>query len=62
MKEQLLNRVKNMVKKGGVNRSEQFLLLSHCFQNAHVFKKPSAAEVSESVYIREKVKEISDFF
>ena len=36
--------------KGEIARFEQFLLLSLCF------KKPSAAEASESGYMRERVK------
>ena len=45
-----LNRIENMVTKGEIACFEQFSLLSPCFQ------KTSAAEVSESVYIRERVK------
>ena len=43
----------NIVEKGEIARFEQFLLLSLCFQK---LKKPSAAERSESVYTRERVK------
>ena len=42
----LLNTVENIVAKGEINRFEQFLLMSQCFQ------KPSAAEASEIVYMR----------
>ena len=41
---------KNIVAKGEIARFEQFLPLSLCFQN------PSAAEASESVYMRESLK------
>ena len=41
--------VENIVAKGEIARFVQFLLLSLCF------KKPSAAEASESVYMRERV-------
>ena len=42
-------KVENIVSKGEIARFEQFLLLPLCFQ------KPSAAEASESVYMRERV-------
>ena len=42
---------KHNVSKGEIARFEQFLLLSLI-----VFKKLSAAEASESVYMRERVK------
>ena len=42
--------------KGEIARFVQFLLLSLCFQ------KPSAAEASESVYMREWVKQQFSFF
>ena len=40
---------KHCRKKGNIARFVQFLLLSY------VFKKPSAAEASESVYMRKRV-------
>ena len=43
MKETLLKKVKNIVVKGEIVHYEQYLFLSHCYQNA------SAAEASESV-------------
>ena len=43
-------KVENIVVKEEIARFEQFLLLSICFQ------KPSAAEASESVYMRERIK------
>ena len=43
--------MENIVAKGEIARSVQFLLLSHI-----VFKKPSAVDASESVYMRERVK------
>ena len=46
----LLNRLENMVTKGEIAR------LSNFFFCRHVFKKPSAAEASESVYVWERVK------
>ena len=42
-------KVENIVAKGEIACFEQFLLLSLCFQKA------DAAEVSESVYMRERV-------
>ena len=42
----------NSVSKGEIARFEQFLILSLCF------KKSSAAEASESVHIRERVKDL----
>ena len=45
----LWRKVENIVAKGEIARFVQFLLLSLCFQ------KPSAAEASESVYMRERV-------
>ena len=54
MKVQSLNRVENIVTKGETARYEQFLLFSH------VFKKSSAAEASESVYMRESVNLYKD--
>ena len=48
--ENLWLKVENMVSKGEIACFEQFLLLSLCF------KKPSAAEASESFYMRERVK------
>ena len=50
MKEQLLNKVANIVTVGKNAHNEQFLLLSLCFQ------KLSAAEASESVCMLERVK------
>ena len=44
---------KSIVEKGKIARFEQFLLLSQCFQ------KSSAAEASESVYMRESVNRLS---
>ena len=44
-----LKLIENIVAKGEIARSEQFLLLSQCFQ------KPFAAEASESVCMWEKV-------
>ena len=41
--------------KGEIARFKQFLLLS---LNNNVFKKPSAAETSESVYMSERVKNV----
>ena len=35
---------------------EKLLVLSNFFFCHYVFKKPSAAEASESVYMRERVK------
>ena len=52
MKTHLLNRVENIASRGEIACFEQFLLLSQCFQ------KISAAEMSESVYMRERVKYI----
>ena len=49
----LLKTVEDIVAKGKIARFKQVLLLSQCFQ------KSSAAEASESVYMRERVKEIS---
>ena len=46
----LWQKVENIVAKGEIARFVQFLLLSH-----YVFKKLSAAEASESVYMRERV-------
>ena len=37
-------------------QKENLLVLSNFFICHYVFKKPSAVEASESVYIREKVK------
>ena len=45
-----MNKVENIVAKGEIARFEQFLLLTQCFQMS------SAAEASESVYMREKAK------
>ena len=47
MKVLLLERVKNIVTKGDIVRFDQFLLL------------PSAAEASESFYMRESVKALN---
>ena len=55
MKEYLLKRVENIVAKGEIARFEQFLLLSQCFL------KLSAAEASESVYMRERVNTLYAF-
>ena len=38
-------------------QKEKLLVLSNFFFCHYVFKKPSAAEVSESVYMRERVKQ-----
>ena len=38
-------------------QKEKLLVLSNFFFCRQVFKKPSAAEASESIYIRERVKE-----
>ena len=46
-------KVENIVSKGEIARLEQFLLCHY------VFKKPSAAEASESVYMRETLNNIS---
>ena len=46
----LSNSVENILAKGEIARFEQFLFLSQCF------RKLSAAEVSESVYMWERVK------
>ena len=40
-------------------QKEKLLVLSNFFYCHYVFKKPSAAEASESVYMRESVKAIS---
>ena len=48
-------KVENIVTKGEIARFVQFLFF--CY---NVFKKPSAAEASESVYMRERVN-YSDF-
>ena len=37
-------------------QKEKLLVLSNFFFCHYVFKKPSAAEASESVYMRERVK------
>ena len=51
----LLVKVENSLTKGEIARYEQFLLLSECFQKA------SASEVSENVFMWEKVKaDVSD--
>ena len=47
--------MENIVAKGEIARFEQFLVLSNFFFCHYVFKKVSAAETSESVYMREKV-------
>ena len=49
-------KVENIVAKGVIARFEQFLDFCH-----YVFKKPSAAEASESVYMRERVKDLCCF-
>ena len=49
MKEQLLNKLENIVAKGNIVHYEQFLNMSQCF------KKSSAAEASESVCMWESV-------
>ena len=46
----LMNKVVNIVEKGIIARFEHFLHLPQCFHKA------SAAEASESVYMRERVK------
>ena len=60
MKTYLLNRVESIVSKEEIASFEQFLFLSQSFQ------KLSAAEASESVYIRERVstsnKSDADYF
>ena len=38
---------------------EKLLVLSNFFIYHYVFKKPSAAEASESIYMRERVKELA---
>ena len=43
-------KVENIVAKGEIASFKQFFLLSHFF-----LKNPSAAETSESVYMRERV-------
>ena len=43
-------KVENIVAKGEIARFEQFLLFHY------VIKTPSAAEASESVYMRERIK------
>ena len=50
MKTNLWNRVNIFVSKGEIYHFEQFLLLSQSFQ------KLSAADASESAYMRERVK------
>ena len=45
----------NIVTKGEIARFEKFLLLPECFQRS------SAAEASENVYMRERVKELFCF-
>ena len=45
----LSNNVKNIVAKGEIAQFKQFLLLSQCFRRA------SAAEALESMYLRERV-------
>ena len=50
MKEQLLNKVENIVAKVEIAHHEQFLLLSQCFQNM------SAAKAPESVCMWERVE------
>ena len=47
--------MENIVVKGEIGRFEQFLLLSLCF------KKLSAAEASESAYMRERVNPFLPF-
>ena len=49
----LLLKVENIVEKREIARFELFFLKKNC---DYVFKKPSAAEASESVYMRERVK------
>ena len=51
----LWQKVENIVTKGEIARFVQFLLLLPYY----VFKKLSAAEASESVYMRERVKTFS---
>ena len=52
MKVKSFKRVENIGAKREIANYEQFLLLPQCFQ------KSSAAEVSESVYMWERVKQI----
>ena len=47
-----------MTKSGTLWQKEKLLVLSNFFFCHYVFKKPSAAEASESVYMRERVKDI----
>ena len=39
MKEQLLNKVENIVTYGEIAHHEQFLLLQQCFQNSSIHQK-----------------------
>ena len=52
MNEYLLDKIENIVAKGEIARFEKFLLLSQCFQ------KSSAADASESVYMRERINKL----
>ena len=54
MKEQLLNKVENILAKGKIAHHEKFLLLTQCFQ------KSSAAEASESVSVGKWVKKVQN--
>ena len=56
MKDQLLNKVENIVTKEEIACFEQFLLLSQCFQ------KWSAAEAAESAYMWKRDSTCFKFF
>ena len=51
MRVNLLKKVENIVAKGEIANFEEI------FFCRHVFKKPSAAEVSESIYMWERVNQ-----
>ena len=48
MKEQLLNKVENILTEGEIAHNEQFILLPQCFQKS----SSCCSEVSESIYRR----------
>ena len=47
-----------MTKRGTLWQTEKLLVLSNFFFCHYVFKKLSTAEASESIYMRERVKEV----
>ena len=50
-----------MTKSGKHCQKEKLLVLSNFFFCHNVFKKPSAAEASERVYMRERVNNLISF-